>query len=128
MVRVCKKFCRECIKTGQVCEEHTGLFDTWNPDKRQCNQCAEYCFNGEVVSCARFRCLLTCSDMDTSYAKFGIQTAQQFDSALNDEDESFGLPSIHINYVGHNIKNAEALWRRVRTGMGVFPMMLMIWQ
>ena len=46
--------------------------------------------------------------MDTSYAKFGIQTAQQFDTALNDEDEGFGPPSIHINDIGHNIKNAEA--------------------
>ena len=33
MAPVCKSFCRECIKTGQVCEEHTGLFDTWNPDE-----------------------------------------------------------------------------------------------
>ena len=108
MVCVCKSFCMEWNKTGQVCEEHTGLFDTWNPDERQCNQWAEYSFNGEIVSCTGFRCLLTCSDTDTSYAKYGIQTAQQFDTSLNDEDESFGPPSIHINHIGHNIKNAEA--------------------
>ena len=112
MACVRKRFCRERIKTGQVCEEHTGLYDTWNPDERQCNQCAEYSFNGEMVSCTRFRCLLTCSDMDKSYAKFGIQIAQQFDTALNDEDESFGPPSIHINDIGHNIKNAEASLER----------------
>ena len=112
MARVCKSFCRECIKTGQVCEEHTGLFDTWNPDERLCKHCTEYSFNGEMVSCARFRCLLTCSDMDTSYAKFGIQTAQQFDTALSDEDESFGPPSVHISRIGHNIKNAEASLER----------------
>ena len=46
--------------------------------------------------------------MDASYVKFGIQTAEQFDTALNDEDESFGPPSIHIHHIGHNIKNAEA--------------------
>ena len=112
MARVYKILCRESIKTGQVCEEHTGLFDTWNPDERQCNQSAEYSFNGEMVSCTRFICLSTCSDMDTSYAKFGIQTAQQFDTALNDEDESLEPPSIHINHNGHNIKNAEASLER----------------
>ena len=50
--------------------------------------------------------------MDASYAKFGIQTAQQFDTALNDEDESFGLPSVHINHIGHNIKDTEASLER----------------
>ena len=50
MARVCKSFCRECIKTGQVCEEHTGLFDTWNLDEHQCNQCTEYSFNGNSSS------------------------------------------------------------------------------
>ena len=50
--------------------------------------------------------------MDTSYAKFGIQTAQQFDTALNDEDQNFGPPSIHINHIDHNIKNAEVSLER----------------
>ena len=50
--------------------------------------------------------------MDTSYAKFGIQTAQQFGTALNDEHESFGPPSTHIHDIGQNIKNAEASLKR----------------
>ena len=75
------------------------------------NHCTEYSFDGEMVSCTGFRCLLTCSDTDTSYAKYGIQTAQQFGTALSDEDESFGPPSIHINHIGHNIKNAEAYFK-----------------
>ena len=66
--------------------------------------------------------------MDTSYAKFGIQTAQQFDTALSDEDQSFRPPSIHVHDIGHNIKMQRLLWREVRIVMGVFPMMLMIWQ
>ena len=28
MANICKSFCRECVKTVQVCEEHTGHFDT----------------------------------------------------------------------------------------------------
>ena len=67
-------------------------------------------------------------DMDTSYAKFGIKTAQHFDTTVNDENESFGPPSIHIHDIGHNIKTAEASFERSRIGMGVFPMILVNWQ
>ena len=33
-------------------------------------------------------------------------------TALSDEDESFGPPSIHIHDIGHNIKHAEASLKR----------------
>ena len=99
---VCKSFLQGMYQTWSgFCEEHAGLFDTWNPDERQSDQCAEYSFNGEIVSCKRFKCLLTCSDMDTSLAEFVIQTAQQFTTFLNDEDKSFGPLSIHIHNIGH---------------------------
>ena len=59
--------------------------------------------------------------MDTSYAKFGIQTTQQFDTALNDEDKSSGPPSIHIDHIGHNIKSAEAYLKRGMHWNGSVP-------
>ena len=64
---LCQYMCIDCFRNKRICENHDGLFDTWNPDGRPCVGCAEKSFNGEELECIRLHAIISCSDMDPTY-------------------------------------------------------------
>ena len=102
---LCQYMCIDCFRNKRICENHDGLFDTWNPDGRPCVGCAEKSFNGEELQCIRLHAIISCSDMDPTNARYGKDISVRFDQ-LDDIDNQ-NWPLFHVHDFGHNLKNAE---------------------
>lgn len=106
----CKVMCKDCMKSRSVCGIHKDIYDSWKPDSRPCERCAEEIISKQQnIACCRFKTIISCSDMDPSYEKYGKSVSKDFTESLNSNDDS---DVIHIHDIGHNIKNAEASLER----------------
>ncbi|XP_066934637.1 uncharacterized protein [Clytia hemisphaerica] len=99
----CESFCHDCFQKKMVCAKHEDLYDTWNPDNRPCLQCLH-----SKKRCTRFKVLVSVSDMDPSYEKYGKAVSFTFEEFLAGNK----LGTLHLHDIGHNIKNAEASLER----------------
>ena len=56
--------------------------------ERPCVGCAEKSFNGEESQCIRLHAIISCSDMDPSYALYGKDIFVQSDQVDDIEDQN----------------------------------------
>ena len=107
----CNVMCKDCMKSKSVCGIHKEVYDTWKPDSRLCERCAEEIISKhENITCGRFKTMISCSNMDPSYEKYGKSVSTDFTESLNSNHDDSGV--IHIHDIGHNIKNAETSLER----------------
>ena len=88
---VCKKFCKDCFSGSAICKAHEGIYDTWNCDKRPCESCNEKIKNGDAITYTRSRILLSISDQESAYEKFGKGVSTSIE-AFNDGKGSLDFP------------------------------------
>ena len=104
----CITFCAECFSNKEVCQEHRELYDDiWQCDARPCEFCARKIKNGSEVTCIRFRVMLSISDQDSAYEKFGHMISTSLEDFLAG-NRTLSYPFCHIHDIGHNLKNSQA--------------------
>ena len=86
LMPVCNNFCKDCFSGRAICKAHEGIYDTWNCDKRQCESCNEKIKNGDAITCTRSRILLSISNQESAYEKFGQGVSQTFQLSRFDRD------------------------------------------
>ena len=91
-----------------MCQEHRELYDDiWQCDARPCEFCARKIKNGSEVTCIRFRVMLSISDQDSAYEKFGHMISTSLEDFLAGNG-TLSYPFCHIHDIGHNFKNSQA--------------------
>ena len=104
---VCKNFCLDCFSNKTVCDNHKDLYDcAWQCDECPCEHCMRLIQNGTDVICRRFRVMLSISDQDPAYEKFGHLISTSLTDFL-DGNGSLSYPFYHIHDIGHNLKNSQ---------------------
>ena len=108
---VCNAFCKDCFLNKAICHIHVGIYDTWNCDERPCESCIGRIRTGEDITCTRARILLSISDQESAYEKFGKEISTSVES-FRDGDGPLQFPFYHIHDIGHQVKNAQASLER----------------
>ena len=113
---VCNAFCKDCFSNKAICHVHDGIYDIWNCDERPCEFCIERIRTGEEITCTRARILLSISDQESAYEKFGKEISTSVE-AFRDGDGPLQFPFYHIHDIGHQA--SKLLWKGVRILMVV---------
>jgi len=104
-------FCKDCFSNKGICHIHDGIYDTWKCDERPCESCIGRIRTGDDITCTRAHILLSISDQESAYEKFGKEISTS-DESFGDGDGPLQFLFYHIHDIGHQVKNAQASFER----------------
>ena len=78
----CHYLSKICFINKHIYDAHLQLYDTWNCDLHPCEECMRNIVQGEATTCSRFRVMLSFSDQESAYEKFGHQILSIFEEYL----------------------------------------------
>ena len=67
----CSNFCRDCFRNKSFCDNHTDLYNSLSCDLHPCETCERLLKEGKNLMCKEFFNLLSISDQESTYQKFG---------------------------------------------------------